>query len=230
MVMGMGKIRVLLADRSGIFVKGLAKVLESEADIEIVATCSALEECVSKITEFKPDILIWGTNIRTKLDRNKRIETSLHTYKAVPNLQFIMLTESENEDQFLLGLQVGARSYLSKYVSEQYLLSTIRRVYAGEVIISSAMAQKVLKEFTILKDREDVVRKKEDFALTERETEILKLVAAGKGNKEVAATLFISENTVKRHMSNIFQKLQVRSRQQAALILLDKGITLTNQT
>ena len=229
-MMGMGKIRVILADRSAIFVKGLTKVLESEGDIEVVATCSSLEESLSKVFELKPDIVIWGTNLRTKLDRNQRIELGLRIYKMLPNLQLIMLTDSEDETQFLMGLQLGARSYISKYVTEQYLLSTIRRIYTGEVIISSAMARKVLEEFTILSHTEEVARKKEDFGLTEREIEILKLVAAGMGNKEVATTLFISENTVKRHLSNIFQKLRVSSRQQAAVILLDKGIVQNNRT
>jgi DNA-binding NarL/FixJ family response regulator len=226
----MGTIRVVLIDRSEIFVKGLAKVLESEADLEVVAICHTVEEGIRKIIDLKADVIICGTNAIASIDRNKGIEISQNLHHLLPNAQFILLTDSENEDEFFLSLQTGARSYLSKYVTGQYLISTIRRIHTGEVIITPIMARKLLKELTTLSNQEVVAQKKEDFGLTEREIEILKLAASGMGNREVARTLFISEHTVKRHMSSIFQKLKVCNRQQAAIMALDEGIVHRQST
>jgi DNA-binding NarL/FixJ family response regulator len=224
MVVDMITIRVVLIDRSEIFVKGLAKVLENEADIEVVAVCPAVEEGVRKIIDLKADVAICGTNAITSIDHDKAIEQSRYIHRLLPNAQFIILTDSENEDEFFLSFQTGVASYLSKYVTGQYLVSTIRRIHTGEVIITPNMARKLLKELTTLRNQEDVAQKKVDFGLTKREIEILKLAASGMGNREVARTLFISEHTVKRHMRSIFQKLKVCSRQQAAIIALDEGI------
>jgi len=226
----MGTIRVVLIDRSEIFAKGLAKVLESEADIEVIAICPTVEEGIRKIIELKADVTICGTNAMTGIDRNKGIEISQNLHHLLPNAQFILLTDSENEDEFLFSLQTGVRSYLSKYVTGQYLISTIRRIHTGEVIITPIMARKLLKELTTLSNQEVVAQKKEDFGLTEREIEILKLAASGMGNREVARILFISEHTVKRHMSSIFLKLKVGNRQQAAIMALDEGIVHRQST
>ena len=226
----MGTIRVVLIDTSEIFVKGLAKVLESEADIEVIAICSTIEEGFRKIIDLKADVTICGMNAFTGIDPNKAIEISQNLHRLLPNAQFIILTDSENEHDFLLSLQTGVRAYLSKYVTGQYLVSAIRRIHTGEVIITPTMARKLLKELNTLSNQKVVTQKKEDFGLTEREIEILKLAASGMGNREVARTLFISEHTVKRHMSSIFLKLKVCNRQQAAMMALDEGIVLRQST
>jgi DNA-binding NarL/FixJ family response regulator len=220
----MKKIRVVLIDKSEIFVKGLAKVLESEADIEVVAISPTVEEAVPKIVEFKADVTVCGTNAMAGIDRARGMEITRYLHRQLPNAQFILLTDSENEDEFFLSLQTGVASYLSKYVTGQYLISTIRRIHTGEVIITPVMARKLLKELTSLSKIEESVHNKEEFGLTEREIEILKLAASGMGNREIARNLFISEHTVKRHMSSIFQKLNVCNRQQAAMLAIDEGI------
>ena len=230
MVVGMGTIRVVLIDRSEIFVKGLAKVLESEADIEVVAICPTVEEGIRKIIDLKADVTICGTNAWIGMDLNKGIEISQNLHRLLPNAQFIILTDSENENDFLLSLQTGVRAYSSKYITGQYLVSAIRRIHAGEVIITPPMAQKLLKELNTLSNHKVVARKKEDFGLTEREIETLELVASGMVNREVARTLFISEHTVKKHMSSIFQKLKVYNRHQAAIMALDEGIVHRQST
>lgn len=158
------------------------------------------------------------------------MEITRYLHSRLPNAQFILLSDSENEEEFFLSLQTGVASYLSKYVTGQYLISTIRRIYTGEVIITPVMARKLLKELTSFSKQEESLQNREDFGLTEREIEILKLAASGMGNREVAHNLFISEHTVKRHMSSIFQKLKVCNRQQAAILAMDEGIVSRQST
>ncbi len=220
----MERIKILLADKSEIFLIGLAKVLDTEWDMKVVAICSDLEESFLKAIELRPDVIICGIRISENIDMTKGIELSKRLYKELPSVQTIVLADKEEEKPFFMALQLGARAYISKYVTAQYLVSTIRRIYAGEVIISAGTARKLLREVAILNGHDQVVQENEDLNLTGRETEILRLVAAGMGNKEMANALFISENTVKKHISTIFQKLQVCNRQQAAVRAIDIGI------
>ena len=222
----MGTIRVLLLDISEIFLKGLAEVLASETDIEVVAICTTLQEGLQKTIEFKPDVIVSGANMGIA-EKKEVMELSqlisLDIRSRVPDARTIVLTESEDEEMFFFSLRCGTRAYLSKYITGENLVSTIRRVHAGDIIISPVMARKLIKGFrTSFSDEE--VSQKGDFRLTPREIEILKLASHGMRNREIGCILTISENTVKRHMSGILRKLQVHNRQQAAMKALNKGI------
>jgi len=222
----MGTIRVLLMDISEIFLKGLAEVLASETDIEVVAICTTLQEGLVKTIEFKPDIIVCGMNMGIT-DKKEVMELSqsisLYMRSLVPDARTIVLTESEDEEMFFFSLRCGSRAYLSKHITGENLVLTIRRVHAGELIISPVMAVKLIKGFRNLFSIKEVSQA-EDFRLTPREIEILKLAAHGVSNKEIGRILIISENTVKRHVSGILRKLQVYNRQQAAMKALHKGI------
>jgi len=144
-----------------------------------------------------------------------------------PQTKIMVLTHAKQESTLFRALKLGARAYLTKHIGVDDLISSIHRVHAGEVIISAPMAAKMLNEFASLEDKKDAQQADQETNLSKRELEVLQLVAGGTTNKEVAEALFISENTVKGHLSRILEKMNVRNRQQAVVMAMEKGIIKT---
>jgi len=214
------KIKVLLADKRELFREGLAKILESEPNIEVVSTCSSGVECIQRTSELNPDVILLDTEI-SECDCIEAIQC-INKQSSAPRI--IMLTHSLEDQDLFSSLKAGARAYISKDTKVEDLIGTITRVSVGEVIITAPMASKLLQEFVLLEESKDEKRQKYDVSLSEREAEVLALVAKGRSNREIAGALFITVNTVKVHLSKILEKLHVRNRLQAAALALEKGI------
>lgn len=209
-------MKVFLCDDHKLFREGLRKILELKDDIEIVGEASNGQEAIDRIKKAHPDIVLMDIGM-PEMDG---MSATYKIKKEIPRVNIIILTVYQDEPHIFEAIKAGAIGYLLKDISSDELIEAICRVYKGEALIQPSIATKVLKEFiTLSKKKED---KERYTGLTERENEILKLITLGNGNKEIASKLYISEKTVKNHISNIFQKLHVNSRTQAALYALGK--------
>jgi len=233
------KIRLLLADESEIFREGLAKLLEHEPSIEVVCTCRTGLEAVESANKYQPDIILIDiglsecSGIDTGLSECSSIDTGLsecssteaiqRIHERLPKTAIIVLTCSKLNDDFVSAIKAGARAYISKdIISLENLIKTVILVAEGEVIVSFPMTARLLLEFNSLGERKDVAKLGYITPLSERERSVLALVAQGLTNREVAATLFISEHTVKVHLRNIMEKFHVHTRQQAVALAAGK--------
>lgn len=215
----MRKTRILLADKREIFREGLFKVLEAQAKFEVVYRCSNGFECVDRAKALKPDIIILDTDIQ---DCNF-IEAIAGIKYVSPQSRIIILTHSEKDQDLFSALKLGASAYLTKDIKIDDLVNGISRINEGEVIITPPLADKMLQEFANLEEMKEATFADKDYGLSKREVEVLSLVAKGKTNREIAEQLFISENTVKVHLSTILEKMHVRNRQEAAILAIEKG-------
>lgn len=214
------RIRVFLCDDHTLFRQGTMKLLELEKDIEIVGEASNGIELLEKLKKTGPDIVLMDIGM-PEMDG---VTATYKVKKLLPHVHIIILTVYEDEPHIFEAIKAGAMGYLLKDVCIDELIEAIRRVYRGEALIQPLIAAKVLKEFAMLDKRK--VQEGDAFYndLTEREKEILRLIALGGTNKEIAHKLGITEKTVKNHISNIFQILHVNNRTQAALYVLTKKI------
>ena len=213
-------IRVVLCDDHTLFRQGIRKLLELEEDIRIVGEASNGHEMLDMLKKTGPDIILMdiGMPLMDGVTATYKIK------KILPNTSIIILTIYEDEPHIFEAIKSGAMGYLLKDVSIEELIGAIRKVYKGEALIQPVIAAKVLKEFAMADKRKIKNGDKFYNDLTEREKEILRLIALGGSNKEIAQKLDISEKTVKNHISSIFQTLHVNNRTQAALYVLTKKI------
>lgn len=218
------KITVMLVDRREILREGLTAILQRDPTIEVVASFASGREAIEKASSIRPDIVI------TEADMPEDVYLELtHRIKEIPpETRIIVLTHAKQESTLFRALRLGARAYLTKHIGVDDLISSIHRVHAGEVIISAPMAAKMLDELATLEDRKNARQVDQETNLSKREIEVLELVAGGTTNKEVAQDLFISENTVKGHLSRILEKMNARNRQQAVAMAMEKGIIKKN--
>jgi len=215
------KITVKLVDRREILREGLTAILERDPDIEVIAAFASGKEAMEQVGILNPDIVI------TEADMPENVYLELtHRIKEVPpQTKIIVLTHAKQESALFRALKLGARAYLTKHIGVDDLISSVHRVHAGEVIISAPMAAKMLDEFALLEEKKTAAGQvDQETNLSKRELGVLHLVAGGTTNKEVAEALFISENTVKGHLSRILEKMNVRNRQQAVVMAMEKGI------
>lgn len=209
-------IRVFLCDDHTLFREGLRKLLELEKDIEIVGEASGGFETIQKVKRASPDIILMDIGM-PEMDG---VTATGKIKREFPRINIIILTIYEDEPHIFEAIKAGAMGYVLKDITSDELIKAIHRVYSGEALIQPVIATKVLKEFVMMDKRKMRGSKKVLDELTERETEVLRLIALGGSNKEIASKLNISEKTVKNHISNIFQKLHVNSRTKAALYAL----------
>jgi two-component system NarL family response regulator len=205
-------IRVLLADPHALFRRGVRMVLDEEADIEVVAECGDGLEAVDRIAELAPDLVL----IDVRMPGLSGIDVTRRARSLVPNVKVAILTVSEDDDDLFAAVRAGATGYLLKEVSIEELPAAVRAVARGQSLLSPSMATRLLAEFNALSRRVEEQRGTAP-RLSDRELEVLRLVARGLSNKDIAAELVIAENTVKNHVRNILEKLQLRSRMEAAM-------------
>ena len=205
-------IRVLLADPHALFRRGVRMVLDDEAGIEVVAECADGLDAVDRIAELAPDLVL----IDVRMPGISGIEATRRARSLVPNLKVAILTVSEDDEDLFAAVRAGATGYLLKEVSIEELPAAVRAVARGQSLISPSMASRLLIEFNALSRRVEEQRGTAP-RLSDRELEVLRLVARGLSNKDIAAELVIAENTVKNHVRNILEKLQLRSRMEAAM-------------
>lgn len=215
----MEAIRVLLVDDHALFRKGLASMLRDQPDFEVVAEARDGEEALAKAKELMPDVILMDIYMPgcTGLEATQRIK------EALPYVKIVILTVSEEDKNLFSAIKSGAQGYLSKKIEPLELFEMLRGVVKGEAPISRGTAAKILDEFARqVKRRHDEPPVEH---LSPREQQVLELLTKGSTNKEIAAALGISDNTVKNHLRNILDKLHLENRVQAAAFALQKGLS-----
>ncbi len=210
-------IRVVVADDHALFRRGLEMVLESEPDIEVVAEANNGAEAVALATEHVPDLVLMDVRMPPAEGINGGIEATQAIKDQVPNTKILMLTISDEEEDLYDAIKAGASGYLLKEISIEEVADAIRSVHAGQSLISPSMASKLLTEFAAMARKDEEKQQMPAPRLTDREMEVLTLVAQGLNNRDIAKELFISENTVKNHVRNILEKLHLHSRMEAVV-------------
>jgi two-component system NarL family response regulator len=205
------KIRVLVVDDQELFRRGLTMLLSVEDDIEVVGEASDGSAAATLASDTAPDVVLMDV----RMPKVTGIEACVSMKDAAPQARIIMLTASDEEADLYEAVKNGASGYLLKDSSIDEVAQAVRVVADGQSLISPSMAIKLLDEFKQMSrsDRTAVPTPR----LTERELEVLRLVAQGLNNREIAKQLFISENTVKNHVRNILEKLQLHSRMEAVM-------------
>jgi two-component system nitrate/nitrite response regulator NarL len=203
-------IRILVADDHAIFRDGLRKLLEVADDVTIVGEASNGVECVKMLAKFKPDILLLDLRMPEKDGLGVLEEVN---FDSLPT-RVIVLTAAEDDRDVVRAMRLGARGVVLKQSASDLLLKSIRKVADGEIWLDNRMTAEVIDAF---KKSSESGQRREKPLLSEREKEIVQLVAQGFRNREIGEKLFISEQTVKNHLHNIFDKLGVSDRLELAL-------------
>lgn len=209
-------IRTMIVDDHALFRRGLEIVLITEPDIEVVGEAGDGAEAVQKAGESLPDIVLMDV----RMPRSSGIEACRAIKEVAPSAKIIILTMSDEEEDLFEAIRAGASGYLLKDIPLDQVAEAVRAVHGGQSLISPPMAGKLLSEFAALARREVDERPQQVPApkLTDREMQVLKLVARGMNNRDIAKALFISDNTVKNHVRNILEKLQIHSRMEAVMV------------
>ena len=210
-------IRTMIVDDHALFRRGLEMVLDEEDDIELVGQASDGSEAVEKAGESLPDVVLMDI----RMPRSSGIEACRAMKEVAPSAKIVMLTISDEEEDLFEAIRAGASGYLLKDLPLDEVAEAVRAVHGGRSLINPSMAGKLLTEFATLARRdseEERVQQVPAPKLTDREMQVLKLVARGMNNRDIAKELFISENTVKNHVRNILEKLQIHSRMEAVMV------------
>ena len=210
----MERISVLIADDHPVVRQGLRTFLELQDDMEIVGEAGDGEEAVAKVQQLLPDVVLMDL----VMPRLGGIEAIRQVRAVSPSSKVIVLTSFDDDEMVFPSVKAGAAGYLLKNARPQELAEAIRTVHRGEALLHPTIAAKLMQEFAHDKPRAT------GETLTERELEVLRHIARGMANKEIARELTISEKTVKTHVSNILAKLHLADRTQAALYAVRQGL------
>lgn len=218
----MDKIKVLIADPHYMFIRGIESILSDDETLEIVGKAQNGKEAYELAKKYSPNIIIMDVS----LTGFNGLETLKMVTSELPGVSVIMLAVDENEEQLFEALRSGAKGYLLKSILPNELLTFIHMVHRGETVITGLAARKMIEYVANQQPfglRTPANRKIKTDLLTRREKEILAQVIKGLTNREIAEVLGISENTVKNHLRNIMEKLQMNNRVQAATFALQEG-------
>jgi two-component system response regulator DegU len=208
----MNRIKVLIADDHSLIRKGLKQILELEDDIEVIDQSSNGKDVVEKALRLKPDVIL--------MDINMPVQNGISAIKELKSKgstsRIIILTIHEDREYLLEAVKIGASGYVMKDAEAEHLIEAIRDVHRGQTYIQPNLSTKLIQDFDKM-SYHSVKRQFDQNNLTQREIEVLLLIADGKNNREIADELYISEKTVKNHVSNIFKKIDVCDRTQAAI-------------
>ncbi|WP_141433077.1 response regulator transcription factor [Bacillus sp. 03113] len=208
-------IRILIADDHHVVRRGLAFFLKTQPNIDVIGEAKNGQEAVSLIESIKPDIILMDLMMPVM----NGIEATRVIKGKYPNIKIMMLTSFSDQEHVIPALEAGASGYQLKDIEPDELVESIFQLMNGENQLHPIATSHLLSHLTNQTKEHDPVKE-----LTKRELEVLKEIAKGKSNKEIAADLFITEKTVKTHVSNLLSKLEVADRTQAALFAVKKGI------
>lgn len=210
----MGQIRVLLADDHPLFQEGVKLTLEAAPDIAVIGQVGTGDKAAAVAGEMQPDILLLDITMPGG-DGLSHIET---IQARCPHTKIVMFTASEDREHLMTALKAGARGFILKGVNAQGLLDAVRKVAGGDVHVSPSLAGSIFLEMTRPSAPDPL------HELTEREREVLQLVGEGLTNREIGRRLHLAEKTIKHYMTNVLQKLRLRSRVEAALLAQRRGL------
>jgi two-component system, NarL family, response regulator LiaR len=210
------RIRVLIADDHHVVRGGIRALLETEDDIDVIDEAADGVETVLKTRSLNPDVILMDL----MMPRKTGIEAIEEIKQEDPDARILVLTSYSDDEKVFAAIKAGALGYLLKETSTKELLQAIHDVYRGESSLHPAIARKLIRELNRPSNLPPA-----DEPLTEREIEVLIFVARGYSNQDIANALFISERTVRTHVSNILSKLHLANRTQAALYALKEGLT-----
>lgn len=217
-VNGSGKIRILVADDHAVVREGISALIRTEADMEIIGEAGDGVEAVTKAVGLRPDVIL----LDLMMPRKDGLTAIREIKQANPEARILVLTSFSEDDLLFPAIKSGALGYLLKDTSPGDLIRAIREVHHGQSSLHPAIARKLVGEI-----QQPLRAPLTEDPLTEREVEILTLVAQGLPNQEIADRLVLSERTVRTHMTNILSKLHLANRTQAALYALRKGMSKT---
>ena len=207
--------RVLIVDDQTLFRAGLAKLLGSDERIEVIGQAANGEEAVQRAGELSPDVVLMDL----KMPNMDGVEATRQIRAQLPDMKILILTTFDADNHVLQALEAGVSGYVLKDSVAEAIVTSIQAVMSGERVMAGAVANRVLDMLT------GAATPKEFYdGLTTREVEILKLLATGMANKQIAYRLKISEKTVRNHVSNMYQKLNIYDRSQAVLYAVRKGL------
>jgi DNA-binding NarL/FixJ family response regulator len=226
------KIRVVLADDHPIVRDGLKKMLKLESDIEVVGEATDGREALEQVQMHEPDVLLLDLRM-PNLDGLGALQTLQHINRKT---RVIILTASEDKNEFVQAMKLGCSGIVLKQTAPELIVKSIRKVHEGEIWLDSHTTAAVMRQFASHSESSSSAghsslpstggKSRERSPLSAREREIVSLVAQGYKNKEMAEKMFISEQTVKNHLHNIFDKLGVSDRLELALYAIHKGLHL----
>jgi DNA-binding NarL/FixJ family response regulator len=214
----MEQIRVLIADDHPLFRDGLRTLLQSGSDTEVVGETATGEETITQADILQPDVILMDIN----MPGINGIEATRRILHASPHISILIVTMYEDDDSVFAAMRAGARGYLLKGADQEETLRAIKAVSRGEAIFSPAIARRLIRYFS--PTRAATTPPQAFPELTEREREILTLLSQGQNNAGIAQHLFLSPKTVRNHLSNIFNKLQVADRTQAIIRAREAGL------
>jgi DNA-binding NarL/FixJ family response regulator len=210
-------VRVLVADDHGAFRAGLVSLLETSPDMVVVGEAATGDEAVAAVGILHPDVVLMDVN----MPGVDGVEATRRITDGSPHVAVLVLTMHDDDETVFAAVRAGARGYLLKGAQRTELLRAIRAVAAGEAIFGPGVARRLMAYFARPAPRPDPSAFPE---LTEREREVLGMVAAGRSNAEITAELVLAPKTVRNHVSNIFAKLQARDRSEAIVLAREAGM------
>ena len=217
----MPTIRLMIVDDQLLFREGLKSLLSERDDVEVVAEADDGRSAIEAAPQVAPDVILLDLN----MPGMDGIEACRHLKDKVPSSRIVILTVSKELSSIVSAVKAGASGYLTKDTPMEKVVSIVKKVHQEGNILEPLLADRLLDEFTNFSEKNNDNPEASLFSsLSPRETEILKLVAGGKPNKLIAAELKISEHTVRNHISNIFQKLQVNNRTEATVLAMKRGL------
>lgn len=213
-------IRILLADDQALFREALSILISSQPDFEVIGEAANGQEAIDLAAEFRPHVVLMDLQMPVM----NGVAATRHLHSQQPDCRVIALTTFDSDEFVFDCLRAGAVGYLLKDAPSENLFTAIRAAARGESFLQPSVTTRVLAEFTRLSEQPKPLTPMLLEPLSERERGILKLIAEGSTNREIADALYITEGTVKNHVTNILSKLDVRDRTQAALKARELGL------
>ncbi len=215
------KVRVFVVDDHELFRQGVTMILNRDLDIQVVGEAENGKIAVEQCQQLQPDVVLMDINMPVM----DGLEATRQIKRLNPSIRILILTVSDTEEALFEAVKAGASGYVLKNASPSLVIESVKRVSTGEPVIPGNLAMQIISEFSEPSERP--TRRGVD-QLTDRELEVLRQLSTGATNKDIANTLYISENTVRNHVRNILEKLHLSNRVQAAAYAMREGYTLEN--